>query len=280
MLTLENNNLPERLLDIPSPPKKLFLIGDRTLLESTHTLSVVGTRKVTAYGQAATTRIVKEVANCGVVIVSGLALGVDSIAHKAALEVSGKTIAVLPAGLDKIYPSSHRNLALSILEGGGLLISEYPPGTPALKQNFIARNRIVSGLGDGVLITEASKKSGTIHTANFGLEQGKTIMAIPGNITSPMSEGTNSLIKTGAILVTSPEDVLFGLGLESQQLKSAVIANNSAEESILEPMRRGITEASKLLVESKLNPQIFNQTLSMLEITGRIRSAGGSHWVL
>lgn len=278
MVTLTLKQLPKRLETITTPPRQLFALGDVGLLESDHTLSVVGTRKVTTYGRQITTHLVEEVARYGVVIVSGLALGIDSIAHNAALSVDGKTIAVLPSGLDTIYPASHRNLAIRILENGGLLISEYEIGMPALKQNFIARNRIVSGLGDGVLITEASRQSGTIHTANFALEQGKTVMAVPGNITSSQSEGTNNLIKTGAITVTSSDDILSALCLQINNRAKEVVGSNQEETTILELIKQGITDSNAILHATKMDSRLFNQTLSMLEITGKIRPLGTDNW--
>ncbi len=280
MLTLGDPNYPDRLGNIPSPPKQIYFLGNIELISSGHTLAVVGSRKVTTYGRQVTTRLVEEVAQYGIVIVSGLALGVDALAHQAALAVNGKTIAVMPSGLDNIYPSSHRSLALKILENNGLIISEYELGVPAMKQNFIARNRIVSGLGDGVLITEASRQSGTIHTANFALEQGKVVLAVPGNITSPQSEGTNNLIRTGALPVSSSEDILTALELDVVNNKHEVFAANPNEASILNLIKNGTTESTELLELCNLDTATFNQTLTMLEITGKIRPLGAGHWSL
>lgn len=177
-----------------------------------------------------TTELAGELANVGVVIVSGLAIGIDGIAHTAALDAGGVCIAVLPCGLDAIYPASHLQLAKRIVQNGGALVSEYPPNTIAYKYDFIARNRIVSALSDAVLIPEAALKSGALHTARFALEQGKEVMAVPGNTTSETSAGTNNLIKTGAGVVTSAEDVLHALGLEAQNKKTPKGA--TAEEQL------------------------------------------------
>jgi DNA processing protein len=280
LLTLNESSIPQRLRDIPSSPKKLYAIGDTSLLSSKYTLSVVGSRKISAYGKYATNKLVSETASYEIAIVSGLALGVDAEAHKATLESGGKTIAVLPCGLDAIYPATNRNLALKIIESGGLLLSEYPAGTPALKQHFIARNRLVSGLGDGLLVTEASRRSGTIHTANFALEQGKPVMAVPGNINSPGSEGTNNLIHTGATPVTSSEDILNVLGLEHTERKKEVFASNEKEKIILDLIQSGITSSSDLLINSGLNAQVFNQTMTMLEITKKIKPMGSGHFTI
>lgn len=182
-VTLTGSGIPQQLREIPSAPKKLYIRGNLNQALESPLLAVVGSRKVSSYGRDITTRLVRDVAGKGVGIISGLALGVDGIAHQAALEMKAPTIAVMPCGLDKIYPSSHFHLGKHILEQGGALISEYPDGTPPLRHHFTERNRLVSGLADAVLITEAAAKSGTMHTANFALEQGKTVLAVPGNIT-------------------------------------------------------------------------------------------------
>src|SRR5688572_6641342 len=214
-ITLSTSDVPEKLRNIPNPPKQLFVIGKNVNeLLNKPCVTIVGSRKVSAYGRAVTMGLAGELAKSGIVIISGLALGVDSLAHKAALDVGGLTVAVLPSGVDKIYPAAHFGLAKQILQQGGALVSEYPDGTPPLKHQFIERNRIASGLGDALLITEAAEKSGTLHTANFALEQGRPVLAVPGNITSPTSAGTNNLIKAGATPVTGVQDVLLALGLE------------------------------------------------------------------
>lgn len=168
-LPLSSPNYPDYLRHIASPPKQLYYLGDLVPLLEKPRLAVIGSRKVTPYGKAITSSLARAAAEQGIVIVSGLALGVDGLAHQAALDAHGKTIAVLANGLDQIYPATHRQLAENILRQGGAIISEHPVGTEAYKTNFIARNRIVSGLSDGVLITEAAAKSGTLHTANFAL---------------------------------------------------------------------------------------------------------------
>lgn len=278
-LTLINTEFPEILKHIPGPPKELFLIGELRPLMELPRVAIVGSRKVTPYGRQVTQQLARELARAGVVIISGLALGVDAIAHEAALEVGGKCIAVLPTSLQEIYPASHRHLAKKILANDGALISEYPEGMPGLKQNFIERNRLVSGLSDGVLITEAAIKSGTLHTANFALDQGKTVMAVPGNITSQTSQGTNNLLKSGAILVTEIADILTALHLTPKDLQRQLpMAANKAEQVILDLILSGISDSAIILTESKLNPSEFNQTLTMLEITGKIRPLGAGNW--
>lgn len=280
-LTLNDKKFPEILKTIPQPPKELYVLGDLAPLLEMPRVAIVGSRKVTPYGRHVTQTLAGELARVGVVIVSGLALGVDSVAHEACLDARGKTIAILPTSLDNIYPSSHRNLAQRILETGGVLVSEYESAMPGLKHNFIERNRLVSGISDGVLIPEAAVKSGTLHTANFALDQGKTVMAVPGNITSQTSEGTNNLLKTGAIMVTELADILQALKLEQiGQQRQLPLAANQAEADILEMIAAGTTDGSLLMSASGLTPSEFNQTLTMLEITGKITALGAGNWGL
>jgi DNA processing protein len=279
-LTLISTDYPEILRNIPVAPKKLFYIGNLSALLELPRLAVVGSRKVTPYGRAVTNKLTREAAEQGIVIVSGLALGVDGLAHEAALEAGGKTIAVLPSGLDRIYPASHHNLAKRILDQGGALVTEYPERTEPFKSNFLQRNRIISGLSDGILIPEAAARSGSLNTANHALEQGRTVMAVPGNITSLLSSGTNNLIKAGAIPVTELSDILTALGLDQRQTQLDVLGSTEEETTILQLIAHGTSDASELLIISKLAPATFNQTLTMLEITGKIRPIGAGHWAL
>lgn len=279
-LTLKGDGIPAILRQIPDPPKILFVMGDLPSLLENPRLAVIGSRKVSPYGKAVTASLTEAVARQGVVIVSGLALGVDGLAHQAALNAPGRTIAVLPSGLDQVYPSTHYHLAQRILKQGGALITEYPEGSEPYKLNFIARNRLVSGLSDGVLITEAAAKSGTMHTASFALDQGKAVMAVPGNITSPLSEGTNNLIKSGASPVTTPQDIFAALKIEVSKEQLEIVADNEAEYIILSLLKNGLTDSSELQARSQLKPAVFNQTLTMLEITNRIKPLGANHWAL
>lgn len=244
-------------------------------------VTVVGSRKVSAYGKAVTLGLAGELAKAGVVIISGLALGVDSLAHKAALDAGGLTIAVLPSGIDRIYPASHQGLAKQILAQGGALVSEYPNDELPHKYHFIERNRIASGMGDALLVTEAAEKSGTLHTASFALEQGKPVLAVPGNITSPTSVGTNNLIKTGATPVTSAQDIMYALGLElTEAKKEAPRSSNPHEQILLDLLFSGVSDGTELLDQSELEVSLFNQTLTMLEIRGHIRPLGNNRWAL
>ncbi len=271
---------PTKLLDIASPPKQLYSLGDISDDDS-YKIAVVGTRKPTKYGRYATETLVGELARLGVTIISGLALGVDSLAHRAALVAQGKTIAVMPCGLDKIYPASHRGLAKEILAARGALISEYEEGVPPLVHNFPARNRIVSGLADAVLVIEAAARSGTSITAGFALEQGKTVMAVPGNINSPMSVGTNNLIKTGAFPVASVTDVLNACGLEDLLADTTnVRGDNAAEQTIIDLLQAGPTDGDELQKRANIKPSEFNQALTMLEIKGAVKNQGANTWSL
>lgn len=280
-LTLNDSGFPAMLREIPSPPKQLYVLGNLDSLAESRRLAVVGSRHVSPYGKLVTSRLVEEVAARGVVIISGLALGVDALAHQGALSAGARTIAVLACGLDRFYPSTNARLGEKILEKGGAIVSEYPDGMPPLRENFIARNRIVAGLSEAVLITEAAAKSGTLHTAKFALDQGRTVMAVPGNITSTLSAGTNQLIKAGAIPVTETADILFGLGIhESKSNIRDIIGRNEEEAIILKLIADGASEGHELLSLSLLDAQTFNQTLTMLELDGKIRPLGNDHWSL
>jgi DNA processing protein len=281
MLTLTTSDIPERLLRLPQPPRQLFIEGGLPFLLQDPCVGIVGSRKLTPYGRHVTYKLAADLAKRGVVIVSGLALGVDSVAHQAALDVGGKTIAVLPSPLEAVYPSSHRRLAQSITEQGGALVSEYTAGTPTLRHNFIARNRIIAGLSDTLLVTEAALKSGSLHTARFALEQGIDVFAVPGNITSSTSEGTNNLIKRGAFPATSSDDILMGLGISDQpQQRALPLAANTDEHIILNLLGEGVSDGAELQSRSELSIEVFSQTLTMLEITGKIRSLGANHWAI
>ncbi len=276
-----DSQFPTYLREIPKPPKEIYLLGDIGPMLTQPRLAVVGTRKVTPYGRYVTTKLAGETASRGVAIISGLALGVDAIAHKAALDSGGATLAVLASGLDQITPASNFYLGKRILEQGGAIISEYPPGTPARPEHFIARNRLVSGISDAVLITEAAGKSGTMHTANFALDQGKTVLAVPGNINSPLSEGTNNLIKSGAVPVTAITDILHALDLpEAGELQQQMFGNTQEETIIINLLQQGVSDSAQLLARSHLVAAVFSQSLTMLEISGKIRSLGAGHWAL
>jgi DNA processing protein len=272
--------IPDKLRNIPSKPESLFIMGQSLeILLKKPCVAIVGSRKVSAYGKAMTYKFAFELASRGVVIISGLAIGIDGIAHRAALEAGGATIAVLPTSLTTIHPTVHTQLATQIVQQGGALVTEYNDDYPPQKWNFVNRNRIVSGLSDAVLIPEAGLKSGTLHTAEFAIDQGREVLAIPGNITSPTSQGTNNLIKSGATPVTSIDDVLHVLGLSGMQ-KQAPQGDTPQQQALLDLLYEGITDGSELLLRSKLEVTAYNQTVTMLEITGKIRALGANQWSL
>lgn len=278
---LKQDELPKNLKTIPSPPKGLFVRGAPLAnYDTLPKIAIVGSRKVTPYGQFVTESLSETLSRAGIVIVSGLALGIDSIAHQAALRSGGRTVAVLPGGLDVIYPRSHHHIAMDILEANGSLISEYPKGTPPLRPHFVARNRIVSGFADALLVTEAAARSGTVHTANFALEQGRPVLAVPGNINAAQSEGPNNLIKAGALPVTNERDIFEALGITQQTTQTETMAYTPEEQTIIRLLKEGTTDAHELQQASKLSTPVFNQTLTMLEINGAVKPLGNNHWTL
>lgn len=278
-ITLKLSNIPPLLQSIPSPPKQLFIEGVplEEILQRPR-VAIVGSRKPTTYGEQVAELFTTNLAEQGIVIVSGLAFGIDSLAHTAALQAGGLTVAVLPAGLDYIYPRSHHTLAQKIIKQG-ILITEYEPRTKAYKGNFIARNRLIAGLSDLVLIPEASAGSGTLHTARYACIQGKHLAVIPGNITSEMSAGTNDLLKQGAHAVTKPADILRILGIkERAQSRVSDEATTLEERQILNVLRSKAATVSELATQCNLPIQQCNQLITLLEIKGGIRARGNGVW--
>ncbi len=279
-LKLNAPEFPELLARIPSPPEQLFWAGQPlSSWRERPKVAIVGSRKISPYGKAVTTRIASDLARAGVVIISGLAYGVDITAHRAALSVGGTSIAVLPGSIYQIYPQAHEPIAKQLLEKG-TLISEYGDGGISFKSNFIARNRIVSGLADVLLITEAALKSGSLHTARFALEQNRTVMAVPGNITSPLSEGCNNLIKSGAIPVTSADDVFFALNLNPSNERADNFSGSRQEELVYSYIKEGLVAQDALAEATKLAGPQLSATLTMLELGGYIRPLGAGNWIL
>ena len=213
-ISIESEQYPKQLRNIYDPPIKLYVLGNKEILKNKG-IAIVGSRKATEYGKTVSQQLAKQLSENSINIISGLAVGIDTYAHLGTLQVvesgfsnKGKTIAVLGSGLDEIYPKENINLAKQIIKSGGCIVSEYPLGTKPEKLNFPQRNRIISGLSKGVVIVEASEKSGSLITAEFALEQCRDVFSIPGNILNSTSVGTNNLIKQGAKLVTSYRDVL------------------------------------------------------------------------
>jgi DNA processing protein len=256
----------------------LYYIG-KLPTERIPSVAIVGTRKPTRYGQEITYKLCYELATRGAVIISGMALGVDAIAHTAALDAGGVTIAVQANGLDNLTPMTNRALGERIVQQGGLVISEYEPGMPPLAHQFLARNRIVSGLADAVVVTEAASRSGTLNTAAHALAQGKEVYAVPGNVTSPMSAGCNQLIRQGATPLLSHQDlveVLFPTtGDEQARLP---MGSNALEQAIIDALSAGLRDGDDICAAAGASPHEFNTALTMLEISGIIAPLGGNRW--
>lgn len=279
-ITTEKEEYLQRSIDLDDFPKKLYILGNLPK-KNLPTIAIVGSRKPTQYGREVTERLAGDLARAGVVVISGLALGIDSIAHRAALEAKGITIAVLANGLDTIYPRNHQALAKQIVENDGAILSEYESGTPPLPFRFLQRNRIVSGLADGIVVVEAATRSGTLSTAAHALDQSKEVFAVPGNITSPLSSGCNALIKQGATPVTDTKDILDIIVPSDKTEQTQFILGDTPEEvSILQLLQSGLRDGDELLQKTKLDPTTFNQTLTMLEIKGMIKPLGANQWTL
>jgi DNA processing protein len=281
-LKLNDPCYPEVMTHIPNPPNLLFWTGsDPQNWLHLPKVAIVGSRKISPYGREITNRLATELAQAGAAIISGLAFGVDAEAHKAAVKARGVAVAVLPTPIDNIQPVSNQHLARDILRTNGTLISEYSSGDFVSKANFIERNRIVSGLCDILLITEAAINSGSLHTARFALEQGKTVMAVPGNINSPTSEGCNNLIKSGAIPVTSADDIFFALKINPAKLRqSRIFRGNPQEEKVLNLIKEGTSVQEDLALALNMDGASIGSVLTMLEINGHIRSLGAGGWTI
>lgn len=281
-VSLGESNYPTLLSEITDPPHTLFYRGILPLNESP-TLAVVGTRRMTTYGKNICADLVTPLAKQGVVIVSGLALGIDAIAHASTLNANGITIAVLGSGLDNrhIYPVENQSLARKILEKGGALISEYPPDFQAQKYTFPARNRIVAGLSLGTLVIEAPIKSGALITARCALDYNREVMCIPHNTTSSTGEGPNNLIKFGAKLITEPNDILEALNLQTiKQIETEIKpeSNDPVEIKILNHLTKEPKNIDQIILETKLNSATINATLAIMEIRGLIKNVGGMNY--
>lgn len=260
-------------------PRSLYVSGELPVARKV-SVAIVGTRRPTPYGKEVTYRLAYDLAKKGVVIISGLALGVDAVAHGAALEAGGVTIAVQANGLDRIYPSSNRGLAKKIIENGAI-VSEYEPDVPARKHQFLARNRLVSGLADAVIVTEAAARSGTLSTVNHALDQNREVFAVPGNITSLLSVGPNRLIQQGAHPALSADDVLEIIAPHLlEQQTSLALGSTPEETAILQLLQSGTRDGNELQRLSRVEASEFSQTLSMLELQGAIRGLGGNQWTL
>lgn len=279
-ITFYNENYPYLLKEISSPPLCLYCKGNIQLL-NTLCVGVVGSRKVTDYGTIVTKQFVKELVDADVTIVSGLASGVDSIAHKTAIENEGKTIAVLAGGLNHIYPYSNVNLAKEMINNN-LIVSENNPDVKPLAYYFPIRNRIIAGLSKGVLITEAGEKSGALHTINYAIEYNREIFAVPGKINSELSKGTNNIIKEYAnSIVLSADDVLLGLNIKKEKNeKKSSVQLDITTQSVLDYIRTDKKTFQQILDHTKLSAQELNAILFELELSGLIVRFANNSFVM
>lgn len=278
---LEQNYL-QILECIDNIPDKLYCLGNLPS-ERRPSVAIVGTRKPTSYGREVTTKLAGDLAKRGVVIISGLALGVDAIAHRAALDVGGTTIAVQANGLHRIYPNTNRQLAESIVEKGGTIISSYEPGIEPMQYRFLERNSIVSGLADAVIVVEAAARSGTLSTAAHALRQGKELFAVPGYITSPMSTGCNQLLRQGAAPATCADDILSVIAptsIPSSAQAPLPLGSTPLEQTIIDALAGGERDGDAIQANSLASSDEFNTALTMLEINGIVRPLGANRWTL
>jgi DNA processing protein len=284
LITIIDKNYPRLLKEIYNPPALLYLKG-KFNPQDEFSLAVVGTRRSSLYGQQITPLITADLAQTGLTIVSGLAKGIDTLAHQAALAVNGRTIAVLGSGLDKksIYPFINRRLAEEISQRG-IIISEFPLGTQPLAQHFPQRNRIITGLSLGVLVIEAPEKSGALITARDALEQNREVFAIPGPVSSENSLGPNNLIKMGAKLVSQANDILEELNLtlltQSDRQSKEVVPDNQEEASILAQLSNEPVHIDKIINQTKLPTAVINSTLILMEMKGKVRNLGSHNYIL
>jgi DNA processing protein len=285
----QDETYPKLLKEIPDPPLGLFVKG-KFLPQDQKAVAVVGTRKITPYGREVTEKFTAWLVGQGFTVVSGLARGVDSVAHRVALGCGGRTLAVLGCGLDQVYPPEHRGLAEQVAEHGAL-VSEYPPGMPALPQNFPLRNRIISGLSLGVLVAEGEVKSGTKITAKYAADQGREVFAVPGPITSPTSAGPAQLIKLGAKLVNCGEDILDELKLGELDMKGTMADGqktqalpprnfaNKLEQQIWETLIQGSKHIDDLAREMKIGSAKLMSLLTLMEVSGKVKSVGSGKYM-
>lgn len=281
--TKDDEEYPKLLKEIYDPPFCLFVRGQ--IPKNEFMLAVVGPRRYTSYGKQVTEEIVSELARQGITIVSGLAIGIDGIAHEATLKAGGQTVAVLGSGVNKahVQPAQHSNLAEEIVTNGGAVMAEYPPGTIPTKYTFPRRNRIVAGMSLGTLVIEAADGSGALITAQCTLDNGRELFAVPQNITSLTSVGVNKLIKNGANIVTSAQDILDVLDLRDVKqiiTNREIIPASPAEAKLLPHLSREPIHVDALTKLSTLDSPTVNATLTIMEMTGKVRNLGNMMYVL
>ncbi len=278
---VDDDDYPDMLRAIYDPPYIFYYRGDLSILQE-FCLAVVGSRRATSYGKGQARRFGRELADHGIVVISGMARGIDTEAHFGALDGPGKTAAVLGCGIDIIYPPENDKLYHQIAEHG-VIISEFPPGTRPEPGNFPARNRSISGLAHGVLVVEAQQRSGALITADFALEQGRDVFAIPGQINSLNSAGTNQLIKQGACMVCTVKDILNEYGLDDSgdtlTQGELIFSLDSDENMVLQAIAHETVHFDKILEQVELSIGKLNTTLLKLELEGIIRSMPGNYYV-
>ncbi|KKR30431.1 MAG: hypothetical protein UT61_C0007G0007 [Candidatus Woesebacteria bacterium GW2011_GWA1_39_8] len=275
-VTINDEDYPENLKGLEDAPQVLYVRGALSKNDC-NAVAIVGSRKMTSYGREVTEKLAMELASVGITIVSGLAFGVDLAAHKSVLEVNGRCIAVLASGVDVITPRSNEWLGLKIIKTGGAIVSEFPPGVEAQRHFFPFRNRIISGLSKAVIVVEGMIKSGTIHTAKHAANQGRTVFAVPGQIFSPMSAAPNYLIKNGAKMITSSQDILEELDLQLRVDKEAVekiLPNDGLEEKLIEILEREPLHLDEIGRISGLKVSEVSGKLTVMELKGMIKNIG------
>ena len=280
VVTWEEDEYPRRLKEINQSPPVLFIKGSINV-EDDWAVAVVGTRRVTPYGRQVADELGRFLAQNGVTVISGLARGVDAIAHHAALEAGGRTIAVLGSGVDVIYPPEHRKLATEILQQGAL-VSDYPVGTQPDGVNFPPRNRIISGLSLATVVVEAGEKSGALITAEFAVDQGKDVFAVPGSILNAQSEGTNRLIEQGARPLLKFGEILETLQLEQipeKQLTRKLNPMTSLEQTLFSQLTSDPTHIDQLCEKTGLSITDVSATLTMMELKGLVSQVGGMNYI-
>jgi DNA processing protein len=280
ILTWDDKLYPTRLKEIDQPPPVLYLRGELTT-EDSWAVAVVGTRRVSAYGRQVAEEVASFLATNGVTVISGLARGVDAIAHQSALKAGGRTIAVLGCGVDRIYPPENAQLAEKIMTGGAL-VSDYAPGTPPDAANFPPRNRIISGLSTATVIVEAGETSGALITAQFAVDQGREVFAVPGNIYAPQSKGTNRLIAQGAHPMLSVRDLLDVLNLTrvtEQRFVRKVLPADETESKLMSVLTHEPLHMDEIRNQTGLPIERVSATLVMMELKGMVRQVGGMNYV-
>jgi len=280
ILTWEDEAYPQRLKEIDQPPPVLYVRGEY-LPDDVFAVAIVGTRRVTPYGRQITEQLAAFLASNGMTVISGLARGVDAIAHQTSLKAGGRTIGVLGSGVDKIYPPEHRSLAEQMMERGAI-ISDYAPGTPPDASNFPPRNRIISGLSLAVVVIEAGETSGALITAEFAAEQGREIFAVPGSILAPQSKGTNKLIQNGALPLLCVEDLMQALDLTRMgEHKAArkIIPSDETEARLIGVLGDEPIHVDEIRNQTALPIEKVSATLALMELKGMVRQVGGMNYV-